>query len=128
MDVACDTTGLKERQSELEKTLGELNVQLKQLIERNSRYAIDQEEYNATYQGLADRYEAMRVEYEEVKKDIEQKRWKKEVLKAFIDSMEKTSEVITEFDEALWCGTVHEVVVSNKGMKFVFKNGMEVKE
>ena len=126
MEVACNTTGFMERQAELEDILEDLNGQIKHLIAQNSRYALDQAAYDTAYNELADKYETAKAEYETISKDAEEKHWKKERLKAFIATMESTGETITEFDETLWCGMVHEVVVSGKGMKFVFKNGAEI--
>ncbi len=126
MGVACNTTGFKERQAELENILEDLNGQIKHLIAQNSRYALDQAAYDTAYNELADKYETAKAEYETISKDTEEKHWKKERLKAFIATMESAGEVITEFDETLWCGMVHEVVDSGKGLKFVFKSGAEI--
>ena len=59
---------------------------------------------------------------------IDGKKAQKELLKGFIQAFEKKGVFIKEFDEGLWSGLVQEVVIISKNdIRFVFKNGFEVK-
>ena len=52
----------------------------------------------------------------------------KELFKGFIRTLEKQDGLIEEFDAGVWSSLVQEVIVKAKGdIKFVFKNGFEVR-
>ena len=63
-----------------------------------------------------------------ISEQIESKKAKRELFKGFIRTLEKQDGLIEEFDAGIWSSLVQEVIVKAKGdIKFVFKNGFEVK-
>ena len=77
---------------------------------------------------LAKRWEYIKSEYDKISEQIESKKAKRELFKGFIRTLEKQDGLIEEFDAGIWSSLVQEVIVKAKGdIKFVFKNGFEVK-
>ena len=55
-------------------------------------------------------------------------RTRKELFKGFIRTLEKQDGLIEEFDAGIWSSLVQEVIVKSKNdIRFVFKNGFEVR-
>ena len=118
----------------LDKDLGdcivEMNVLAKQMqsaIEENSRKNLDQNEYGRKYTELVKRYDSIKEKYDKINGEIKEKREKQELLKGFIQTLEKQGTLVEEFDEVLWSSLVQEVVVNTKDdIRFIFKNGFEI--
>ena len=59
---------------------------------------------------------------------IESKKAKRELFKGFIRTLEKQDGLTCEFDAGIWSSLVQEVVVKAKDdIRFIFKNGFEVR-
>ena len=64
----------------------------------------------------------------EVKSRIESKKAKRELFKGFIRTLEKQDGITYEFDAGIWSSLVQEVMVKSKDdIRFIFKNGFEVR-
>ena len=109
----------------------EMNILAKQMqaaIEENSRKNLDQNEYGRKYTELVKRYDSIKEKRDKIKGEINGKREKRELLKGFIQTLEKQGALVEEFDEGLWSSLVQEVVVNAKDdIRFIFKNGFEVR-
>ncbi len=82
-------------------------------------------EYSAD---LAERYNTIKSEYDKISEQIESKKAQRELFKVFIRALEKQGALLEEFDEGLWSSLVQEVVVNAKDdIRFIFKNGFEIK-
>ena len=108
-----------------------MNILAKQMqaaIEENSRKNLDQNEYGRKYTELVKRYDSIKEKRDKIKGEINGKREKRELLKGFIQTLEKQGALVEEFDEGLWSSLVQEVVVNAKDdIRFIFKNGFEVR-
>ena len=59
---------------------------------------------------------------------IESKKAKRELFKGFIRTLEKQDGLTCEFDAGIWSSLVQEVIVKSKDdIRFIFKNGFEVR-
>lgn len=58
-------------------------------ISENSRIALAQNEYERRYADLTERYNAIKVEYDRILEQMESKKAQKELLKRFIQALEK---------------------------------------
>ena len=97
-------------------------------IAENSRVALDQDEYEKRYAELTARYEKAKAKYDDIAEQIESKKAKRELFKGFIRTLEKQDGLIEEFDAGIWSSLVQEVIVKSKNdIRFVFKNGFEVR-
>ena len=55
-------------------------------------------------------------------------RTRKELFKGFIHTLEKQDGITYEFDAGIWSSLVQEVIVKSKDdIRFIFKNGFEVR-
>ena len=63
-----------------------------------------------------------------ISEQIESKKAKRELFKGFIRTLEKQDGLTCEFDAGIWSSLVQEVVVKAKDdIRFIFKNGFEVR-
>ncbi|MDD6405517.1 MAG: hypothetical protein PUG00_06955 [Clostridiales bacterium] len=121
--------------NDLDRKLGdkvvELNIiaeQMQTAIAENSRTALDQNEYERRYADLTERYNTIKSEYDKISEQIESKKAQRELFKGFIRTLEKQDGLIEEFDAGIWSSLVQEVVVKAKDdIRFIFKNGFEVR-
>lgn len=128
MDMVSNTDLLDK---DLEACIVEMNVLAKQMqsaIEENSRKTLDQNEYGRKYTELVKRYDSIKEKYDKINGEIKEKREKQELLKGFIQTLEKRGTLVEEFDEGLWSSFVQEVIAKTKDdIRFEFRNGIEVK-
>lgn len=128
MEMVCETDSLDR---DLQDSITELNIiseQMQIAIAENSRVALDQDEYEKRYAELTARYEKSKAKYDDIAEQIESKKAKRELFKGFIRSLEKQDGLTCEFDAGIWSSLVQEVVVKAKDdIRFIFKNGFEVR-
>ncbi len=90
--------------------------------------ALNQEDYNASYDAAVSRYEATKAEREKVAADIRQRGIRRREFERFITELEKLPEAVSEFDETLWGSLVDYVTVGrDKTMTFTLIGGTEMK-
>lgn len=128
MGMVCETDLLDR---DLQDSIAELNIiseQMQIAIAENSRVALDQDEYEKRYAELTARYEKAKAKYDDIAEQIESKKAKRELFKGFIRTLEKQDGLTCEFDAGIWSSLVQEVVVKAKDdIRFIFKNGFEVR-
>lgn len=117
-------TPLKRHQEELNVMAG----LIQQCVSENAHVALDQTEYQARYDGLAERFDRTKARLDEVGNAITEKLAKVEQIGRFLAELERQDGVATEFDEEQWYSLVDFVTVFNKeDIRFTFKNGTEIK-
>ncbi len=90
--------------------------------------ALNQDDYNASYDAEVSRYEATKAEREKVAVDIRQRGIRQREFERFITELEKLPEAVSEFDETLWGSLVDYVTVSkDKTMVCTLIGGTEMK-
>ncbi|MCX7904158.1 MAG: recombinase family protein [Caloramator sp.] len=122
-----DTSKLDMESVKLQSELEIVTEMIRKCVEENAHRALKQEEYNEKYDALVKRYESIKEELERIEEKRLEQTAKKEKILEFIKELKQREDLITEFDEELWIGTVDKVVVNKEGkITFVFKDGMEV--
>ena len=102
--------------------------QMQTAIAENSQTALDQNGYNRRYVDLTEMYNTIKADYDKISEQIESKKAQRELFKGFIQALEKQGTLIEKFDEGLWSSLMQEVVVKAKSdIRFIFKNGFEIK-
>lgn len=105
-----------------------ITEQMQTAIAENSRTALDQNVYERRYADFTERYNTVKAEYDKISQQLESKKAQRELFKGFIRALEKQGALVEEFDEGLWSSLVQEVVVNTKDdIRFIFKNGFEIK-
>lgn len=128
MKILCDTTALEQEQENLITELKIVTEQMQTAIAENCRMAQDQEVYSKKYNALIERFEATKANYDKTTEQIKRKQAQAERLKGFIAALENTGEIAREFDGELWSSLVDYVTVNSKeDVRFIFKNGVEIR-
>lgn len=101
---------------------------IQQCVNENARIALDQEEYQRRYDGLAERFDGVQAQLDEVSHAITERQAQREKIEMFLAGLERQEGLLTEFDESLWYSMVEYVTVFNKeDIRFTFKDGTEIK-
>lgn len=128
--VLLSLTDTKKLEAELHhrKTDRELTAELiRKCVEENARFTVDQDEYKGKYDSLISRYEAAKAECDSITSKINERAAKRVKINDYMDLLSKRSQLLTEFDEDLWCVTVESLTVySKERMILRFKDGSEV--
>ena len=123
--------GMKELEDEQQRLIEQMNVDadaIQEAIAENARVVQDQDEYSVRYKMLVSCFEATKARYEEVTGQIARMGIRKREIERFIRSVGKLSEMVTEFDEALWGSLVDHLTVYDKdNIVFTLTSGMDIK-
>ena len=100
---------------------------MRKMVQENARVSQDQGEYNARYSSLTERYDKARKLLAEVGDQIASRNARQSELEGFLKMLEDRKGLLTEFDESLWMGIVHQMKIdSSGGFTFVLKNGSKM--
>nr|WP_205610207.1 recombinase family protein [Clostridium sporogenes] len=127
IQVVTDTSRLDKESNKLKSEIEIVTEMLRKCVEENAHNALNQAEYEERYKALAARYESIKKDIEGIKEKRLEKSVKHKRIVEFIKELEQRKELITEFDEELWNGTVEKVMVNTEEkIMFVFKDGIEI--
>ena len=109
-------------QSELEVVTG----LMQRHISANANTVMDQAEYQRQYDDYAARFSTARNRINEVGVQRDALIAKCGQIQSYLETL-KNQELIADFDEALWYGTIKKVVVMpRRELRFVFKDRTEI--
>ena len=104
------------------------NIKVWKEVDMQHKRKKGQNEYEKRYAELTARYEKAKAGYDDIAEQIERKKAKRELFKGFIRTLEKQDGLTCEFDAGIWSSLVQEVIVKSKDdIRFIFKNGFEVR-
>lgn len=120
--------------SEIDTEISELREEIevvaeltRKCIAENSNTALNQEEYNARYESLVERYNRATDRLEVLEKAKTEREAKSDSIGAFMFSLSEQDEPLTEFDDRLWLTVIDTVTAHEDGrLVFNFKNGAEI--
>lgn len=122
-----DTTDLEKKRNALELNMNLLAERVQQLISENACLTQDQVQYNQEYSALVNRYEKIKIKYDQICDTMKQRTSRGQQLERFIENLQK-QEFISIFDKRLWCSLVDFITVNEKDDIWVtFKDGTEIK-
>ena len=100
---------------------------MRKLVQENARIVQDQTDFKVKERSMAERYGKASKRLAEVGKDIVAHNAKRSELESFLKLLDGRDELLTEYDENLWLGIVHQVKVHSKiDFTFVLKDGSEL--
>ena len=123
----CDTSELTAERERLHAELAMLAEMTRACVEEKQSAPVDQDEYQARYNGLVEKYNISRQRLEEVDYMIDQKQAQSEIINIFVKALKEQGRAITEFDDALWCSMVDFVTIGRDYRSVTFKEGTEIK-
>ncbi|MGI5912760.1 MAG: hypothetical protein ACOX6E_09355, partial [Syntrophomonadaceae bacterium] len=122
-----DTTDLENEQSELQSEIEVVAGMIQQAISENAHLALDQAEYQARYNALVERFELAKARHTAVTEEITDKQTRLSTMNAFLYTLRKQDNLLTDFDKKLWCSLVDYATVYDKNdVRFTFKDGTEI--
>ena len=128
IELLCDTTNLEQEKDNLFHEAEALGNLIRSGIEQNARMVMDQEEYNAGYRTLNEKYQALREKHDAVSSELLKRTQKAGTLRHFADQLREIETIPLEFDETLWTALILHVTVYAKGdIRFTFKDGSEIR-
>lgn len=122
----CATSELAAERDRLWEEMTVLVEMIQTKVAENARVAQNQEEYQRQYDGLVERYETAKGQYDETVYAMEQKDAQNEKMRRFIETLKGHDGIITEFDEELWGILADFVTIGRKGCSVTFKDGTEI--
>ena len=126
VDFLTDTSKLEAELHALEAEQEVAAELLRKCVEENARMKISQEAYETKYTALAQKYEAVKGKFDSTNDKLLRRKLKANRIEAFFKTME-TSDLITEFDDALWNATVDTMTVySRDRIVLLLKDGTEI--
>lgn len=121
-----DCTGVD---AEIDSLLTEVDVVTeltRRCISENAQSSQNQQEYTARYNGLAERYEKVKAQLEQLRATKTAREAQADAIGAFMFEVQEL-DVLTEFDEKLWLAVIDKVTVHTNGrMTFRFRSGTEI--
>ena len=124
VDFLTDTKTLKSEAAELRDEMEIVTELMKQAIAQNASIAMDQEEYTARYNALAERYQNAADRYKVIEAECTRRTSQRKKLMAFTKQLADCDKKVTEFTPAMRNAMVENVTVNTDGtMHFTFKNG-----
>ena len=122
-----DNTALEKERDALQDECEVMMELMRKMVQENARIVQDQRDYKAKESSMAERYGKASKRLAEVGKDIAVRNAKRSELEGFLRLLEGRDAMLTEFDESLWLGIVHQMTVqSGTEFTFVLKDGTEV--
>lgn len=126
-NLLTDCTEIDEKQQEILQEMEVVSELTRKYIMGNSQTAQNQDEYNAHYNALVERYEKLQKKSFSLQKQKEECLVKRDLIGGFILELSKCKELLTEFNEQLWIAAVDKVTVFEDGkLLFAFKDGTEI--
>ena len=128
--MQTELTDCSEIDRETQELLQELEVVaglIKLCVDENSTTAQDQDEYNARYNGLVERYDRAQRRIAELEKKRSERMAKADAIGGFMFRLRELDQPMDHFDERLWLDVIDRVVVHRDRLTFKFQNGKEVR-
>lgn len=87
-----------------------------------------QKEYRKRYEAVAERFNMLKKQVDELSLEISEKHLTRLRIKQFLECLRKQKELVTEFDSKQFHSLVDFIIVYSKDdIRFTFRNGMEIK-
>jgi len=126
VDHLTDTAELDNENATLQSECEVIEEQIRKIVADNACSPLDQEDYMQRYTELSERYEAAKNKLDETEALRLERKVRFEKLTEFIDKLDSSNELLTEFNEELWNFTVESITVkSQHEIRILFRGGIE---
>ena len=121
-----DTAGLDAELTELSEDMDVLTGRIERLISENALAAQDQDDFNNRYDALAEKYNALKTQYEKKQSLRDDCARKRTSLEAFLLEISNAT-LPLEYSDRLWLSHIdHATVHSDGRIVFTFRNGAKI--
>jgi site-specific DNA recombinase len=122
-----DNAALERERDALQEECEVVMELMRKMVQENARIVQDQTDYKAKESSMAERYNKASTRLAEVRKDIAARNATRSELESFLKLLDGRDELLTEFDESLWLGIVHQMKVhSENEYTFILKDAREL--
>lgn len=126
IEAMTDTADFDRELVKLQSELAVVVELMQKCVDKNAHAALDQEDYQRRYGTLLERYEAAKDGIARIADQRQERAGTRGNVLRFLDTL-KRSDLLTDFDEALWHITVDTVAIrSEQDIVFAFKDGTEL--
>lgn len=123
----ADTTAEENEIEKLNEKVNEIIVLVTNLVEHNSRVAIDQNEFQKKYNAYDEEHKAVTSKIKKLQLKINENQARAVLLNDFIETIDSKPTSLDNFDEDIWNYLVEKAVVNkDKSITFHFRNGQEI--
>ena len=127
IQLLTNTSDLDDKIQKLNTEMEETELLVENLIHDNAKRSQSQEDYEKHYNELVEKFEKAKDKAENLVEEKADKINKKDVLEAFIKTIEAKENIIDKFSVDLWNLMIQEAIVhQDKTITFKFKNGKEI--
>lgn len=127
LPLLADTSELEKELEKLQNKHESLHDRIHRYMEENKREIQDQEIYDHHHCEMMEEFEKSRSQINQVSDKILEQSTRKEKIRRYLDELQQTDDLVTEFDEGLWNATIELVTVQmDKTLIFTFKDGTKI--
>lgn len=125
--LLSDTTEIEKRISDATVEIETVADLVEKLVKENTSKIQNQDDYEARYQALTERYNKAKDELEKANNELFQKKTRQKNLEAIAAKMEELDSVLLEWSDEIWLTLIEEAVAHEKAtITFKFKNGYNI--
>nr|DAN14081.1 MAG TPA: integrase [Caudoviricetes sp.] len=124
-----DNTDLDEESMALQGECDVVSELMRKCVEENAHTALNQIDYQQRYNTLVERFENARMRLKKINTERIKRAAKRAHINSFIETLEHSNRLLTDFDEDVWCAIIDKVIVEKNGrLIFQFKDGSNTEE
>ena len=128
--IKAELSDCSKIDAKIERVIQEMDVVaelIEKCIEDNTSQTLDQESYTKRYDGLVERYEALKSKHASYVRERENRQFKADILSGFLFEIKEIDYLDIAFDESHWNRIVdHVTVYSDERLVFSFQNSVEI--
>lgn len=125
----CDTSELESRKDYLTDEMMVTEELIRRCVEDNAAKAQNQGEYFEKYEKYAQRYEALKAEFNVLEQERKERRDKYDVIGSFITTLEASENIQLDFDDDTFTAVIERITVyADEHIDFTFRGGVTITE
>lgn len=125
--LLSDTVEIEKRIEDATTEIEIVAGLVEKLVQENASKIQNQDDYEARYQALTQRYDKAKDGLEEASDELFQKKARQKKLEAIVAKMEKLDTVLLKWSDEIWLMLIEEAVAHENGtLTFKFKNGYNI--
>lgn len=125
--LLSDTVEIEKRIEDATTEIEIVAGLVEKLVQENASKIQNQDDYEARYQALTQRYDKDKDGLEEASDELFQKKARQKNLEAIVAKMEKLDTVLLKWSDEIWLMLIEEAVAHENGtLTFKFKNGYNI--
>lgn len=127
MERITDSQPLEAERDLVDEAMQDLEAKVKRLIDRQTSAMLSAEAFEKKHNAYLSEYKILKERKQALNIRIGERQLKRSEIKAYIKKLTAQNDLVTEFDESLYCATVETITINAFGSAVVrFKDGSEV--